>query len=205
MYAVIKTGGKQYRVEENALLRIERLPEARGAAVAFDQVLMIADDGGVSVGTPSLDGACVTATVLDLPRADKIIVFKKKRRQNYRRKRGHRQWLSLVRIDEILRDKTKARPRPAAVKAAEAGSAVEAAEAGSADQAAATGAAAIAAGAGAAESVTVAGKNKTPRSTESAAKTASASKPKASQAKTEKATTAKPRSGTAGVAKKPKT
>ncbi len=106
MYAVIRTGGKQYRVAPNDVLSIEKLAAAPGEAVAFDDVLMI---GGATpvFGTPTIAGARVNATVVEQARADKIIVFRKKRRQNFRRKRGHRQELTVIRVTEILTDGDK--------------------------------------------------------------------------------------------------
>ena len=97
MFAVIKTGGKQYKVAENDVIRVEKLPGQAGDTVTLDQVLMIDD----AVGAPLLAGASVTATVVEQTRGDKIIVFKKKRRQNYRRKKGHRQDLTVLRITGI--------------------------------------------------------------------------------------------------------
>jgi len=101
MYAVIRTGGKQYRVAPNDVVSIEKLDAAPGEDVAFDDVLMV---GGAEplFGTPTVPGARVTATVVEQARADKIIVFRKKRRQNFRRKRGHRQELTVIRVGEIL-------------------------------------------------------------------------------------------------------
>ena len=101
MYAVIRTGGKQYRVKAGEILLVERLPVAQGTHV-FDDVLLVSDGGdGVRVGTPGITGASVQATVLAEQKAKKIVVFKKKKRKGYRRKRGHRQILSRVRIDAI--------------------------------------------------------------------------------------------------------
>ncbi len=101
MFAVIKTGGKQYRVQENSILRIEKLPIEAGDKVTFDEVLMISEKGKVSIGTPMLAGATVEGKVIDQMRDRKVIVFKKKRRQNYRRKKGHRQHLTVVQIGKI--------------------------------------------------------------------------------------------------------
>lgn len=101
MYAVIKTGGKQYRVAENDVIRVEKLSAEVGAQVALDEVLLVGNDGDVKVGTPKVEGASVNAEVLDQVKADKIIVFKKKRRKNYRKKQGHRQQLTVLRIKEI--------------------------------------------------------------------------------------------------------
>lgn len=97
MHAVIKTGGKQYRVAKDDVIEIERLSADEGAAVVFDQVLM----AGEKVGEPLVDGAAVTAEVVAQTRGPKILVFKKKRRQNYRRTKGHKQDLTKVRITGI--------------------------------------------------------------------------------------------------------
>ncbi len=102
MFAVIRTGGKQYRVQKDDVIKVERLPAEAGAAIELDQVLMLDDGKGPTVGSPLVDGARVAATVLDQTRADKIIVFKKKRRKNYRRKHGHRQHQTVLRITDIL-------------------------------------------------------------------------------------------------------
>lgn len=102
MFAVIKTGGKQYRVKKDDVIRVEKLPGESGDAFAFDQVLMIGDESGAKAGAPLLDGASVQAEVVEQARGPKIIIFKKKRRKKYRRKRGHRQDLTVVRITEIL-------------------------------------------------------------------------------------------------------
>lgn len=97
MFAVIKTGGKQYRVEAGDVIVVEKLPVDENGAVTFDEVLMIGD----KVGAPLVEGASVTGEVMKQTRDKKIIVFKKKRRQNYRRKQGHRQYISVVRITDI--------------------------------------------------------------------------------------------------------
>jgi len=97
MFAIIETGGKQYKVSANDVIRVEKLAGAAGDTVTFDKVLMV--DG--KVGAPLLAGASVTATVVEQTRADKIIVFKKRRRQNSRRKNGHRQHLTVLRITGI--------------------------------------------------------------------------------------------------------
>jgi large subunit ribosomal protein L21 len=99
MYAVIKTGGKQYRVQPGDLLVVEKLEGDVGAEVAFDQVLMMGgEDGGVTVGAPVVDGAVVTATLIETRKGDKIKVFKKIRRQGYRRTKGHRQHETVLRV-----------------------------------------------------------------------------------------------------------
>jgi large subunit ribosomal protein L21 len=100
-YAVIRTGGKQYRVAPGDVLRIERLPGDVGAAVEFTEVLLTGGDGAVRVGTPLVEGARVRAEIVAQGRARKILVFKKKRRKNYRRRRGHRQAITTVRVTEI--------------------------------------------------------------------------------------------------------
>ena len=102
MFAVVRTGGKQYRVRKNDVIKVERLAGEPGAAIDLDQVLMLDDGTAPTIGSPLVDGARVSATVLDQTRADKIIVFKKKRRKNYRRKHGHRQALTVLRITDIL-------------------------------------------------------------------------------------------------------
>ncbi len=101
MFAVIRTGGKQYRVQRNDVIMVERLAAEPGAEIVLDQVLMIDGGGGPTVGGPLVDGARVAATVLDQTRGDKILVFKKKRRKKYRRLRGHRQHLTVLRITDI--------------------------------------------------------------------------------------------------------
>ncbi|MEO0620351.1 MAG: 50S ribosomal protein L21 [Pseudomonadota bacterium] len=100
MYAVIKTGGKQYRVAADDVLKIEKVSGEVGEVISFGDVLMVGGDSP-TVGTPMVDGASVAAEVLDQGRARKIIVFKKKRRQNYRRKKGHRQEQTTIRITDI--------------------------------------------------------------------------------------------------------
>jgi len=114
MFAVIRTGGKQYRVAKDDVIAVERLPAEAGEVVALDQVLMLGEGAAATVGRPLVAGACVAATVVEQTRGDKIIVFKKKRRQNYRRKKGHRQDLTVLRITDILTEGR--RPQPAAAK-----------------------------------------------------------------------------------------
>jgi large subunit ribosomal protein L21 len=100
-YAVIRTGGKQYRVTPDAVLTVERLEAEPGATVTFHEVLMLGGEGGLTIGAPTVAGASVTATVVEQNRGEKIIIFKKKRRQNYRRKKGHRQHQTVLRIAAI--------------------------------------------------------------------------------------------------------
>ena len=103
MYAIIQTGGKQYRVAPGDVLRVERLPGQRGDEVQLDQVLLVTDDGGeVRVGTPLVDNASVKGEIVRQGKAKKILVFKKKRRKGYRRKQGHRQLFTAVQINEII-------------------------------------------------------------------------------------------------------
>ena len=101
MFAVIRTGGKQYRVAKDDVISVEKLAAEPGASVELTEVLMIGDGAEVAAGTPLLNGASVSAEVVEQTRAAKIIVFKKKRRHNYRRKKGHRQHLTVLRITEI--------------------------------------------------------------------------------------------------------
>ena len=104
MYAVVKTGGKQYRVAPGDVFVVERLIAAAGDQVKLDQVLMLGEDGKApQIGAPLLGSMAVTCEVLDQNRADKVIIFKKKRRHNYRRKRGHRQQLTVLKITGISR------------------------------------------------------------------------------------------------------
>lgn len=100
MYAVIKTGGKQYRVSEGDILRVEKLEGDVGSSIDFSDVLMIGGDSP-KIGTPVVDGAKVSAEIIGQDRSKKIIVFKKKRRKNYRRKRGHRQAYTELRITGV--------------------------------------------------------------------------------------------------------
>lgn len=101
MYAVIKTGGKQYRVEQGATLAIERLDGDTGAEVSFDEVLLVGSDSATTIGRPLVQGASVKATIVEQGRAKKVIIFKFRRRKNYKRKKGHRQYFTRVRIDSI--------------------------------------------------------------------------------------------------------
>ncbi len=102
MYAVIRTGGKQYRVKSGEQLRVELLPADVGAAVSFDQVLMVGEGGEVRVGAPLVAGARVQATVVAHGRGDKVKIFKLRRRKHYAKTQGHRQSYTEVRIDDIV-------------------------------------------------------------------------------------------------------
>lgn len=101
-FAVIKTGGKQYKVAANDVLKIEKLDAEAGDIVTFDQVLMVGEGAGVTVGAPVVEGALVAAELIETAKEKTVIIFKKNRRHNYRRRNGHRQLLSTVRITEIL-------------------------------------------------------------------------------------------------------
>ena len=114
MYAVIKTGGKQYKVAPDDIIKVEKLPGAAGDKVEITDVLMVGGDGEPMIGAPLVDGATVTAELVEQARGKKIIIFKKKRRKNYRRKQGHRQDLSVLRITEIAAGGKKAAAKPAA-------------------------------------------------------------------------------------------
>jgi len=104
MYAVIKTGGKQYRVRAGDLLVVEKLDGEPGAKIAFDKVMMIGEGLEVTVGAPMVEGALVSATLVETRKGEKIKVFKKIRRQGYRRTRGHRQFQSVLRVTGITGD-----------------------------------------------------------------------------------------------------
>ncbi|QPC43653.1 50S ribosomal protein L21 [Kaustia mangrovi] len=117
MYAVIKTGGKQYKVAENDVIQVERLQGEPGEVVAISDVLMIAGADKPVVGAPLVEGASVAAEVVEQTRGEKITVFKKKRRKKYRRTQGHRQLLTTLRITEILTDGKKPAKAKAALKA----------------------------------------------------------------------------------------
>ena len=114
MYAVVTTGGKQYRVEAGSELIIERLAEEPGASITFDRVLLIGDGEAVTIGSPTVDGASVSGTVLAEELGPKLIIFKFKQKATYRRTRGHRQHLTRVRIDEISTGAKKTRKADAA-------------------------------------------------------------------------------------------
>ena len=101
MFAVIRTGGKQYKVAKDDVISVEKLAGEPGAAIEFAEVLMIGEGAEVATGAPLLAGASVSATVVEQSRAPKIIVFKKQRRKNYRRKKGHRQHQTVLRITAI--------------------------------------------------------------------------------------------------------
>jgi large subunit ribosomal protein L21 len=101
MYAVVRTGSKQYRVEQNDVIQVEKLAGEPGATIELGEVLMIDAGGGLQVGTPLVAGAKVAATVLEQTKGDKVLSFKRRRRKHYRRMRGHRQNLTVLRITGI--------------------------------------------------------------------------------------------------------
>jgi large subunit ribosomal protein L21 len=101
MYAIIRTGGKQFRAEPGQTIRVPSMAADVGETVTFDDVLIMHTDDGVEVGAPTVEGASVTGEIVEHGKGKKVIVFKWKRRKNYRRKQGHRQKYTAVRIDEI--------------------------------------------------------------------------------------------------------
>ncbi len=121
MYAVIKTGGKQYKVAKDDVIAVEKLDAANGASVELTEVLLVGNGKDQTTGTPLVDGATVAAEVVTQTRGKKILVFKKKRRKDYRRTRGHRQLVTMLRITDILTDgKKPAKKAAAATPKAEA-------------------------------------------------------------------------------------
>ena len=111
MYAVMTSGGKQYKVEEGETLQVEKIPGDVGSSVTFDRVLMISDDDTISIGQPVLDDASVEGHIVEQGKSKKIIVFKYKRRKRYRRKHGHRQQYTAVKIDRIKAKAIEARKK----------------------------------------------------------------------------------------------
>ncbi|MDA9190651.1 50S ribosomal protein L21 [Alphaproteobacteria bacterium] len=108
MYAVVKTGGKQYRVSKDDTIMVESIKAEAGSTIQLDDVMMLDDNGSVTIGTPSVEGAIVSAEVVKQARGPKLIIFRRKRRKNHRRIRGHRQDLTLLKILDISADgKTK--------------------------------------------------------------------------------------------------
>jgi large subunit ribosomal protein L21 len=117
MYAVIKTGGKQYKVAKDDKLEVEKIAGEPGASVTLDSVLLLGDGADTTAGTPLIEGASVTAEVVEQKRTKKIIVFKKQRRKNYRRKHGHRQEVTLLKITDIVTGAAKAKAKTKKPKA----------------------------------------------------------------------------------------
>lgn len=101
MFAIIRTGGKQYKVAKDTYLQVEKLDAEVGAKIQLSEVLMVSDGSKTTVGAPVIEGAVVTAEILEQGRGEKVIIFKKRRRQNYRRKNGHRQLLTTIKITDI--------------------------------------------------------------------------------------------------------
>ena len=123
MFAVIKTGGKQYKVAKDDVITVEKLAGEPGAPVDIGEVLLVGDEKDQTVGAPLVEGATVAAEVVEQKRDNKIIVFKKKRRKNYRRKNGHRQEVTVLKIIDILtggRKRVAAKKKPATKKKPEA-------------------------------------------------------------------------------------
>ncbi len=108
MFAVFRSGGKQHRVAKGDVVVLEKLGGEAGQAIAFEEVLAVGDGDDQTIGTPLVPGATVAATIIEQDRAGKIIIFKKHRRKNYRRRAGHRQHITVVRIDDILTGGKKA-------------------------------------------------------------------------------------------------
>jgi large subunit ribosomal protein L21 len=112
MYAVVKTGGKQYKIQEGDILRFEKIPGEVGSPIKFDQVLMFSDGKNVQIGQPLLENIAVEGRIIEQGKARKIIVFKYKRRKRYRRKLGHRQQFTAVQIDSINAKGSRAGKKP---------------------------------------------------------------------------------------------
>lgn len=120
MFAVIKTGGKQYKVAKDDVIVVEKLNGETGEVVAFDSVLMVGEGAETKAGAPFVEGVCVAGEVVEQTRGDKVLVFKKKRRHNYRRTAGHRQDLTVVKITDILTDGKKPAAKPKKAEEGEA-------------------------------------------------------------------------------------
>ena len=118
MYALVKTGGKQYRVSKDDTILVERIAADEGAEVILNDIVMLADGDKVTIGTPKVEGAAVSATVMRQTRGPKIIIFRRKRRKNHRRTQGHRQDLTLLKINDIAEDAKKLVPAKPAAKTA---------------------------------------------------------------------------------------
>jgi large subunit ribosomal protein L21 len=102
MYAIIQTGGKQYKVQPGEQLKVEKIPGDPGSEIALDNVLAVSTPSGIELGKPFLDNTSVKATIMRTARDRKVIVFKKKRRKGYHKKQGHRQWYTLLKIQDIV-------------------------------------------------------------------------------------------------------
>ena len=131
MYAIVDIAGQQFKVEKGQELFVHRIDAEKGAKVDFNKVMLIDHEGRTTIGTPVVEGAVVEATVLEHLRGDKLFVFKKKRRKGFKKFNGHRQYLSLLKIEEILEKGKVTRPKArkaAAVKAEVPEAAAEAKE-----------------------------------------------------------------------------
>ena len=120
MYALVRTGGKQYRVAKDDTILVERIAADEGAEVILDDVVMLGDGDKITIGTPRVEGAAVSATVVSQTRGPKIIIFRRKRRKNHRRTQGHRQDLTLLKINAIAEDGKSLKPKAAPAKKAAA-------------------------------------------------------------------------------------
>ena len=118
MYALVRTGGKQYRVAKDDTILVERIAADEGAEVILDDIVMLGDGDKVTIGTPRVEGAAVSATVVSQTRGPKIIIFRRKRRKNHRRTQGHRQDLTLLKINAIAEDGKSLKPKAAPAKKA---------------------------------------------------------------------------------------
>ena len=118
MYALVRTGGKQYRVSKDDTILVERIAAEEGSEVILDDIVMVGDGDRVTIGTPRVEGAAVSATVVRQTRGPKIIIFRRKRRKNHRRTQGHRQDLTLLKINMIAEDGKSLKPKAAPKKAA---------------------------------------------------------------------------------------
>ena len=116
MYALVRTGGKQYRVAKDDTILVERIAADEGAEVILDDIVMLGDGDKVTIGTPRVEGAAVSATVVSQTRGPKIIIFRRKRRKNHRRTQGHRQDLTLLKINAIAEDGELLKPEAAPAK-----------------------------------------------------------------------------------------
>lgn len=102
MYAIVEIAGQQMKVEKGRKIYVHRLENAEGETVVFDKVLLVDNEGAVKVGTPSVEGASVTATVVEHVKGDKVLVFKKRRRKGYQKMNGHRQYMTKIQIEEVI-------------------------------------------------------------------------------------------------------
>ncbi|QMU62918.1 MAG: 50S ribosomal protein L21 [Flavobacteriaceae bacterium] len=110
MYAIVEIAGQQFKVAKDQKVYVHRLQETEGTKVTFDKVMLVEDKGNVTIGAPAIEGAAVTAKILNHLKGDKVIVFKKKRRKGYKKKNGHRQYLSEIQIEGITTSGTKKAP-----------------------------------------------------------------------------------------------